>query len=175
MDNNFFENLFGSNNECAADLYQRLKHEPLRALSVRQPWAGLLVYGLKTIETRTWATMFRGVFLIHASGQVDRHARSIMKGGRDVLAYCDMNLQRGAVIGVARIHDCIEMLPEHEKFSCCKYSNGLFSHVVADAFPVEPIEMKGKLNYFQTDISLADLKPLSNERAMQSYSMQLSL
>jgi hypothetical protein len=36
------------------------------ALSVKQPWATLLVYGLKTIEIRRWPTQRRGRVLIHA-------------------------------------------------------------------------------------------------------------
>jgi len=39
----------------------------LKALSVRQPWAGLIAAGLKTIEVRTWATSHRGPLLICAS------------------------------------------------------------------------------------------------------------
>src|SRR5262245_10337168 len=43
----------------------------LRALSVKQPWAALLVAGLKTVEVRTWATRARGRVLIHASKTAD--------------------------------------------------------------------------------------------------------
>ncbi|MGH7174678.1 MAG: (5-formylfuran-3-yl)methyl phosphate synthase, partial [Gemmataceae bacterium] len=37
------------------------------ALSVKQPWAALLVHGLKTIEVRSWPTARRGRILIHAA------------------------------------------------------------------------------------------------------------
>ena len=43
-------------------------------LSVRQPWAGLIVKGIKAIENRTWRTHYRGDLLIHASGKWDGHA-----------------------------------------------------------------------------------------------------
>ena len=39
----------------------------MKTLSVRQPWASLLVSGLKDIENRTWAPNFKGGILIHAS------------------------------------------------------------------------------------------------------------
>lgn len=39
----------------------------LRAFSVRQPWAGLLVAGVKRFEVRTWAPKELGFFLVHAS------------------------------------------------------------------------------------------------------------
>jgi hypothetical protein len=41
------------------------------ALSVRQPWASLLVFGLKTIEIRSWTTQYRGRLFIHASRTPD--------------------------------------------------------------------------------------------------------
>lgn len=44
------------------------------ALSVRQPWASLLVWGLKTIEIRSWSTNYRGHLLIHAAKKVDEKA-----------------------------------------------------------------------------------------------------
>ena len=37
------------------------------ALSLLQPWASLVVMGLKKIETRSWQTAYRGTLLIHAS------------------------------------------------------------------------------------------------------------
>src|SRR5947209_14179779 len=37
------------------------------ALSLKQPWATLVVHGLKTIEVRRWPTARRGRVLIHAA------------------------------------------------------------------------------------------------------------
>jgi len=39
----------------------------MKALSIRQPWAWLIVHGGKDIENRTWHTKIRGRFLVHAS------------------------------------------------------------------------------------------------------------
>ena len=38
----------------------------MKTLSVRQPWANLIVRGIKDIENRSWKTNFRGRILIHA-------------------------------------------------------------------------------------------------------------
>jgi hypothetical protein len=38
----------------------------MRTLSIRQPWAWLIVNGHKPVENRDWATSFRGPVLIHA-------------------------------------------------------------------------------------------------------------
>ncbi len=39
----------------------------MKALSIRQPWAWLVLHGGKDIENRTWHTKHRGQFLVHAS------------------------------------------------------------------------------------------------------------
>jgi hypothetical protein len=39
----------------------------MHALSLKQPWATLLVHGLKSIEVRRWSTPRRGRVLIHAA------------------------------------------------------------------------------------------------------------
>lgn len=41
------------------------------AISIKQPWAALLVAGVKTVEVRTWATRVRGPVLIHAAKGAD--------------------------------------------------------------------------------------------------------
>jgi activating signal cointegrator 1 len=39
----------------------------MKTLSLLQPWASLVVSGIKRIETRSWSTRYRGPLLIHAS------------------------------------------------------------------------------------------------------------
>jgi activating signal cointegrator 1 len=39
----------------------------MRAISLHQPWASLVVLGSKTMETRHWSTDYRGPLLIHAA------------------------------------------------------------------------------------------------------------
>lgn len=38
----------------------------MKALTVRQPWASLVALGVKTVETRSWQTKYRGPLAIHA-------------------------------------------------------------------------------------------------------------
>lgn len=38
----------------------------MKAISIHQPWAWLIVEGYKDIENRTWLTAYRGPVLIHA-------------------------------------------------------------------------------------------------------------
>lgn len=39
----------------------------MKALTIRQPWASLIALGVKTIETRSWSTSYRGPLAIHAA------------------------------------------------------------------------------------------------------------
>lgn len=39
----------------------------MKVLSIRQPWAWLIVNGHKDVENRTWDSYYRGPLLIHAS------------------------------------------------------------------------------------------------------------
>lgn len=44
----------------------------MKVLSLKQPYADLIVNGEKRIELRKWNTKFRGEFLIHASKGIDK-------------------------------------------------------------------------------------------------------
>jgi hypothetical protein len=39
----------------------------MKAITILQPWASIIVYGAKHIETRSWATKYRGKIVIHAA------------------------------------------------------------------------------------------------------------
>ena len=88
------------------------------ALSIRQPWASLILHGGKDIENRTWWTDVRGRILIHAAkgmtktdyelamdcaSRVDhsRISRLIAAG------FSFNDLPRGGIIGSVVIGDCV--------------------------------------------------------------------
>ncbi len=54
----------------------------LKALTFYQPWAQLVALGVKTIETRSWSTKYRGPLAIHA-GSSNEHT-----GGKCLDARC---------------------------------------------------------------------------------------
>ena len=41
------------------------------ALSIRQPWASLIMSGKKSIEVRSWSTRYRGRLIVHAGRKAD--------------------------------------------------------------------------------------------------------
>ena len=81
----------------------------LKALSVREPWAWLIVNGWKDIENRSWLTHYRGPLLIHASMS---KASLIQEVWDDVY---DLGVKRlpteytlGGIVGVVDVVDCVK-------------------------------------------------------------------
>lgn len=71
-----------------------------------QPWATLVAMGIKTIETRTWATDYRGPLFIHASKS--RAGRSVLPLLPAATLIKDFNgLAFGAIIGEVMLTDVL--------------------------------------------------------------------
>jgi len=74
----------------------------MKTLSIRQPWADLIIQGRKTLELRTWTVKYRGPLAIHASQTVEREA--CLAHGLD-----PDQVTTGAVIGVVELVEIIEL------------------------------------------------------------------
>lgn len=74
-------------------------------LSIKQPWAALLVAGVKTIEVRTWSTKRRGTVLIHASKRPDERPEAwahVTTPQLEALAGL-----RGGILGAGTLTGCL--------------------------------------------------------------------
>lgn len=89
--------------------------QPNLALSIRQPWAWMILHGGKDIENRTWQTKVRGRVLIHAAkGMTLREYEDAMnwvvRNDRIPLNFGPPNfgsLRRGGIVGSVEIVDCV--------------------------------------------------------------------
>lgn len=81
------------------------------ALSIRQPWAQLIVSGIKDLEYRSWTTDYRGPIFIHAAGTVDPDAEDIALETLDMSAGRFRFLPRGAYIGMGML-DAVKRTPK---------------------------------------------------------------
>ncbi len=85
----------------------------MRAISIKQPWAELIVAGFKDIENRSWHTKIRGRVLIHASKGIDKAAmREVEKMAAEAEAEgkagkLDRFHLRGGIVGSVEIVDCV--------------------------------------------------------------------
>lgn len=125
----------------------------MKALSIHQPWAWLIVNGYKDIENRSWRTNYRGPVLIHASSRKPTkaevfEARKILLQSHGLSAAASMpsaaHFKLGGVIGVASITGwCVEdqMSP---------WFTGPIGLKLAKARPLPFKSMKGQLSFFET-------------------------
>lgn len=79
----------------------------LRVLSLTQPWASLMAAGVKRIETRSWATRYRGPLAIHAAKGQPPAARELELISYPILTAEPHPLPRGAIVAVVRLVDCV--------------------------------------------------------------------
>ncbi len=63
----------------------------MKAIVLWQPWASLVALGVKTIETRSWSTKYRGPLAIHAAAK--KPARVWARHDRPAL-YDDIQIER---------------------------------------------------------------------------------
>lgn len=108
----------------------------MKAISVRQPWAWLIVNGHKDIENRIKRTHHRGPLLIHASCTMTRsyyaEAAKIAEGNGVTLPPFE-HLERGGTVGQVTVVDCVDRSPSPWFF-------GPFGYVLENpsALPFQP-------------------------------------
>ena len=120
------------------------------AISIRQPWAWLIIHAAKDIENRNWPTRFRGNVLIHAAKGM---TRAEYEEAYDFVM-CEVDskicmptfdsLPRGGIVGRMRISDCVTESPS--PWFCGPYG---FVIEAATSLPFHPC--KGALGFFQSE------------------------
>lgn len=149
----------------------------MRAISLWQPWASLIVLGEKEYETRGWSTGYRGPLLIHAakrivlkeledvldcpymqealfpyralSALVPPHRTLLTaKAAREVLPF-------GKLIGTVDLVDCIPTeiargKIDNKEYMFGNYGANRYAWRMANPFMFdEPIEYKGEQGFFE--------------------------
>ena len=125
-----------------------------KCLSLKQPYAELLVSGKKTIEVRKWNTKFRGQFLVHASKNIDEEACKRLKIDQ-------AKLVTGAIVGKANLYNVIsygtkkDFLRDKSKhFSSPNYDNPKYGFLVNNAKRFDiPVPIRGKLGFFNVGLN----------------------
>jgi hypothetical protein len=129
-------------------LYGDIK-PPFHCLSVKQPYADLLVSGVKDVENRTWDTNYRGPLLIQATATPDRAGFRSMKHG-DKAKYLEDDLYqytRQKFVGIVNVKDCVKNYRNSDWIEA-----GMWHWVVTDAVMFEnPMHVKGKLGIWSFD------------------------
>lgn len=117
----------------------------MRAISIRQPWAWLIVNGHKTVENRDWVTAYRDPVLIHAGKTLTKrywaeiHEWVAIQFGIEIPPID--RLGRGGIVGEARIVDCVS-------HHASPWFMGPHAFVLEGARPLPFFECTGSLGFF---------------------------
>ena len=117
----------------------------MKALSLKQPFAELILQGRKKIELRRWNAKFRGEFLIHASAKPDWKA---MK------EFGFINLPCGFIVGKITLKDVkiYKDKQEHNKDKNLHLADsvwGNYGFILENPQRMKKISAKGKLGFWE--------------------------
>lgn len=126
----------------------------MKVLTIREPWASLIINGYKKYEFRSWKTNYRGKILIHAGLGIDEDVLNRFK---------DYNIEfsKGAIIGEADLVDCIlvdeEFSDNLRKINPMVYAKSNYTEIYAWKLDNvkkydKPINVKGKLGLWNYDM-----------------------
>ncbi|MFA6165403.1 MAG: ASCH domain-containing protein [Gemmatimonadaceae bacterium] len=115
----------------------------MRALSIQQPWAWLIVNGYKDgVENRSWPTNERGERLIHAGKKVDAEGYEWVRETFPEIPLPPLEaLERGGIVGRARLAACVTSLASRWFF-------GPYGFVFEDPTPLPFMPLRGQLGFF---------------------------
>lgn len=124
----------------------------MKVLTIKQPWATLIMQGYKRFEFRSWQTKYRGDLLIHAGKGIDKEAT------KRLAKYIPKDLPAGKILGKVKLVNCIKC-DDNFKEKCLKENKDIYAKstfIEKYAWQLEnvevlnkPIEAKGKLSLWE--------------------------
>ena len=127
----------------------------MKVLTIKQPWATLIMQGDKRFEFRSWQTKYRGDLLIHAGKGIDKEAM------KRLAKYLPDEIPLGKILGKVTLVDCIKMCPEFKDMLLKEnpdiYTKSSFQEnygwqVENVKVFNEPIEAKGHLSLWEYEL-----------------------
>jgi hypothetical protein len=132
----------------------------MKALSIRQPWASMIVLGFKPVENRSWKSNFRGRMKIHAGKKFDHQGAAWI-----IETFPDLQEQVlaakklcGGIVGAVTMTDCVEHFDSPWFF-------GPRGFVFEDPEQTVFQPFKGRLNFF--DAPPDPEKPFTTDQAAE--------
>lgn len=165
----------------------------MKAITIKQPWASLIVHGIKNIENRTWRCPKKYIgqrVLIHASANkrggwtLNNDQAGSLYRSKSVLYRTDFdNLPFGSIIGSVQIVDCVVNHPsiwaektevKVDESGLPYYGDKTYNWVLANPILFkEPILVKGKLSFWDfvglKEVKIEFLECGSVEIALEDY------
>jgi hypothetical protein len=115
----------------------------MKVIVIRQPWAWLIVNGIKDIENRSWTTRYRGTLLIQASASLPtkRNLEEIRLFARKQRVELPEDFETGGIVGMVQLEDCVTS-------SRSKWFEGPVGWVLSHPKRLQFMPMKGQLGLF---------------------------
>lgn len=115
----------------------------MKALTVFQPYAWLIVKGIKPIENRTWSTRHRGPLLIHAGAKwLDGWQARAARFGIEV----PDDLPLRGIIGIVDVTGVV-------KQSNSPWFDGPYGWQLANPRELPHVPLRGSQGLFDTDLT----------------------
>lgn len=130
----------------------------MKAITIHQPYAGLIVAGEKRVENRTWSTRHRGPLAIHAG-----MSRDWLRVGDDPDSFV-----YGAVVAVCDLSACIPVQKAGSESVAGRFpwlithagAFGPYCWVLENVRPLNtPIPMRGRQGLFTIDLDMDCWEP----------------
>lgn len=137
------------------------------ALSIRQPWAWLIIHGGKDIENRNWHAKFRGRFLVHAAKGMTRdeyESAAAFAQTIGVKVPPANELQRGGIIGSVELVDSVE---NHTS----PWYMGDIGFVLKNPQPLPFVPIKGQLGFFDIPSDVIE-QPINFQQRIQPWLLE---
>lgn len=132
----------------------------VKAISLLQPWAHLVVIGAKKWETRGWKTEHRGRVLIHASLSEDHMGLLTLDPFKKYNGHPGSIFTRGAIIGECMIQEIVRTEVQRgviskEEFAFGDWKTGRWAWKLVNPIQYKkPYFVKGSLSLWDFDDSL---------------------
>lgn len=119
----------------------------MKILSIKQPYAWLVVNGHKSVENRTWYTRHRGPLLIHAGTHLAKDVAGIRRLclGRGITLPAEF--ERGGIVGQVNLREIVLQHPS-------PWFEGPYAWILSDPKPLKFFPMRGRLGLFWLDDEL---------------------
>lgn len=146
----------------------------MKAITILEPWASLIACGEKKIETRSWATKYRGKIAIHAAAKHTRlqfkepYYSVLSEYYRLHVPYEDDEILYGKIIAIADLVDCAQfthtMIPRRntillngqevteKEIAFGEYTPGRWGWILEKVQRIKPVPAKGQQRIWNWNI-----------------------
>jgi hypothetical protein len=126
----------------------------MKVLTLRQPYASLVILGIKKYETRQWYMKHRGPILIHAAKHPAHNAQRVLRS-LPHFPYSLADLPTQAIIGQVTIAQCFDaafLHPDAQQYKLGFFQAGYFAYELTDPLPTaSPLPHPGKMGLWELD------------------------